>query len=195
LLVLWVAGTFCFAGFVNWTVNGRSLLPLLPAVGILLARRWETVGGQRPLAWPAGLALSALLSLLVAQADFQLAVAVRRSAEEACARYSQSGKMVWFEGHWGFQYYMEKLGAEIVDFKHARQRPGDVLILPQHNTDVSAPATEIIASRDLLSVPDPSLLATWQTVVGAGFYSSVIGPLPFAIGNSPPEVVYLFELK
>jgi len=195
LLALWVVGTFFFAGFVNWTVNGRSLLPLLPAVGILLARRWESVRGQRPLAWQAGLALSALLSLLVAQADFQLAVAVRRSAEEACARYRQSGKMVWFEGHWGFQYYMQKLGADIVDFKHPRQRPGDVLLLPQHNTDVSAPAAEIIANRDLLSVPNPSLLATWQTVVGAGFYSSVIGPLPFALGNSPPEVVYLFELK
>jgi len=31
--------------------------------------------------------------------------------------------------------------------------------------------------------------------VGAGFYSSVVGPLPFGFGNAPPEIVYLFELK
>ena len=195
LLALWIVGTFLFAGWINWTVNGRSLLPLVPAVGILLARRWESISSKRPLVLQSGLALSAILSLLVAQADFQLAVAVRASAEEACARYSQSGKTVWFEGHWGFQYYMQKCGASIVDFDHARQRPGDILVLPQHNTDASAPVASIIATRDILSIPNPSLLSTWQMAVGAGFYSSVIGPLPFGVGNSPPEVVYLFELK
>ena len=40
-LALWVLGTFLFAAFFNWTVNGRSLLPMAPAVGILLARRLE----------------------------------------------------------------------------------------------------------------------------------------------------------
>jgi 4-amino-4-deoxy-L-arabinose transferase-like glycosyltransferase len=39
LLLLWVSGTFVFAGFVNWAVNGRSILPLIPAAGILVMRR------------------------------------------------------------------------------------------------------------------------------------------------------------
>src|SRR3954447_18763881 len=37
-LGLWLIGTFMFAGFVNWSVNGRSVIPLIPAAGILLAR-------------------------------------------------------------------------------------------------------------------------------------------------------------
>ena len=41
LLGLWVVGTFDFAGFVNWTCNGRSVLPLVPAVALLLVRRAE----------------------------------------------------------------------------------------------------------------------------------------------------------
>jgi hypothetical protein len=41
LLLAWVLGTFVFACFVNWTVNARSVLPLVPAAGILLARRLE----------------------------------------------------------------------------------------------------------------------------------------------------------
>ena len=195
LLALWVAGTFCFAGLMNWTVNGRSLLPMLPAVGILLARRWEAGGQNRPLALKLGLAFSALLALLVAQSDFQLAVAVRRSAREAWGQGHPSQKTVWFEGHWGFQYYLRELGAAMVDFKNPRQLPGDVLILPQHNTDVSAPAAEVVLKNDVLQIPNASILATWQGSLGAGFYASVVGPLPFGIGISPPEVVYVLELK
>ena len=195
LLGLWVAGTFCFTAFANWTINGRSLLPLVPAVGILLARRWDAGGQTYPRALPVGFAASALLALLVAQSDFQLAVAVRQSAEQAFARYNSGGTTVWFEGHWGFQYYMQELGAKAVDFKHSRQLPGDILLLPQHNTDVSEPSPEIAFRRDTLSIPNPSWLATWQAAVGAGFYSSVVGPLPFGFGRVPPEIVYVFELK
>jgi hypothetical protein len=44
LLALWVLGTFVFTAFLNWTVNARSVLPLNPAAGILLARRLDTLG-------------------------------------------------------------------------------------------------------------------------------------------------------
>ena len=43
LLMLWVLGTFIFTGFVNWTINARSVLPLIPAAGILLARRVDAL--------------------------------------------------------------------------------------------------------------------------------------------------------
>ncbi len=46
LLMLWVLGTFIFTGFVNWTINARSVLPLIPAAGILLARRVDACGGR-----------------------------------------------------------------------------------------------------------------------------------------------------
>jgi 4-amino-4-deoxy-L-arabinose transferase-like glycosyltransferase len=43
LLCLWLGGTFFFAGFVNWTINGRSILPMAPAAGILIARRIDII--------------------------------------------------------------------------------------------------------------------------------------------------------
>jgi len=195
LLACWVAGTFVFAGLTNWTVNGRSLLPMLPAVGILLVRRWESLGRPRPRALGLGLALSALLAFLVAQSDFQMAVAMRRSAEEALAKCVGEGSTVWFEGHWGFQYYLEKSGATAVDFKHSQQKPGDFLVLPVHNTDVSLPAPEILQSREVLTVPAETFLSTWCAGLGAGFYSSVVGPLPFAFGSVAPETVDVCRLK
>ena len=195
LLALWIAGTFAFAAFGNWTVNGRSLLPLLPAVGILVARRWEFVGAKSPRALQISLLASALFALLVAQSDFQLAVAGRRCAEQVCAKYANGKATVWFEGHWGFQYYMEKLGARAVDYKNFTPPPGDILVMPLHNTYISEPPPEIVARRDALSVPSPCGLTTWHAAVGAGFYSSVTGPLPFAFGNVPAESLYIYELK
>ncbi len=41
LLLLWILGTMAFAGIVNWSVTGRNILPMLPAVAILIARRLE----------------------------------------------------------------------------------------------------------------------------------------------------------
>ena len=195
LLALWIAGTFAFAAFGNWTVNGRSLLPMLPAVGILLARRWEFLGAKRPRALQISLLASALFALLVAQSDFQLAVAGRRCAEEVCAKYANGKAAVWFEGHWGFQYYMEKLGARAVDFKDFTPPAGDILVLPLHNTYISEPPPAIVARREVLSVAGPSGLTTWHAAVGAGFYSSVTGPLPFAFGHVPAESLYIYELK
>jgi 4-amino-4-deoxy-L-arabinose transferase-like glycosyltransferase len=195
LLALWVAGTFIFAAFINWTVNGRSLLPLAPPVGILIARRWEYAGFNRPRALQIGLAASALLALLVAQSDFQLAIAVRRSAQEAFARFDHSQKTVWFEGHWGFQYYMQALGATAVDVKHPAQKSGDILIVPMNNTDISEAPPEIVARRDIVDIPNPSRLTTWQAMAGAGFYASVVGPLPFGFGQVPAERVFVYELK
>ena len=195
LLALWVAGTFAFAAFGNWTVNGRSLLPLLPAVGILLARRWEFAGQKRPRALQIGLAASALFALFVAQSDFQLAAAVRRSAQEVAAKYGHGKAAVWFEGHWGFQYYMEQLGASAVDYKNFTPLPGDILVMPLHNTYISEPPAGIVARRDVLSVPVPAGLTTWNAAVGAGFYSSVTGPLPFAFGSIPAESLYIYGLK
>src|SRR5438552_11747994 len=69
-LASWVVGTFLFTAFVNWTINARSALPLIPAIGILLARRLEKLrnASQRRLAASVviALSLSGLVSLWIA---------------------------------------------------------------------------------------------------------------------------------
>jgi 4-amino-4-deoxy-L-arabinose transferase-like glycosyltransferase len=195
LLALWVGGTFAFAAFGNWTVNGRSLLPLLPAAGLLLARRWEQLDPKNPRVWQIGLGASALFALLVAQSDFQLAVSVRRSAQEAFTKYGHGKAIAWFEGHWGFQYYMEQLGGRAVDFKNFTPAAGDILIVPLHNTYIAETPAAMVARREVLSVSGPLGLTTWSAAVGAGFYSSVAGPLPFAFGAVPAESLFIYELK
>jgi hypothetical protein len=197
LLVLWVFGTFLFTSLFNWDVNGRAILPMAPAVGILLARRLKRNAAAnakaRARAMPVCLTLGALLALLVARADFLLATAVRQCAQQVCLKYGHQQKTLWFQGHWGFQYYMEAFGASALDFAHSPLKTGDALAIPANNTNILPPKPEVIASQETLAVAGPRLLTTMNKTTGAGFYASVWGPLPFVFGRVPPEVVFVYD--
>ncbi len=200
LLGLWIIGVFLFAGLVNWTVNARSILPMAPAVGILLARRLSQAGSaDRPLrrwgvrlSWLAG----AALALCVATGDFRLAQAVRESARQSYARLGPKPATLWFGGHWGFQYYLQGLGqnAKAVIHGHLRPQPGDLLANPVNNTNVESPPGSQIDSREELSIAGPRWITTFSREVGAGFYASVWGPLPFSFASVPPEKVTVYRL-
>jgi 4-amino-4-deoxy-L-arabinose transferase-like glycosyltransferase len=199
LLALWVIGTFLFAALFNWTVNGRSILPMAPAVGILIARRLEQniLAGRE--IWTRGVAIclaaSATLAFFVVQSDFSLATAVRTSARETFAKYGHNRAGFWYEGHWGFQYYMDLSGAAALDLKKPALKPGDTLAMPVHNVFISQPDPAATDLREIITVQGPRWLTTWSEDVGAGFYSSVPGPLPFAFGEVPPETVGIYILK
>jgi 4-amino-4-deoxy-L-arabinose transferase-like glycosyltransferase len=111
LLMLWVFGTFIFTGFLNWTINARSVLPLIPAAGILLARRIDVLRPTsirfRPALLAIPLALSGVVSLWLTWADTELANSARIAAAEIEQETRNQPGTVWFTGHWGFQYYME----------------------------------------------------------------------------------------
>ncbi len=192
LLALWVVGTWIFAGFLNWTVNARSVLPLIPAAGILMFRRLDRSPGiltqSRPAAVASGLAIAALLSFAITASD----VAWANSAREAAGLIYQKTRgergTVFFLGHWGFQYYMQTLGFIPADEIYSRFRVGDLVIVPVNNTElIPLPRQfDFIEQEDLKLLPG-NLVTTMNWGMGAGFYSSYWGPLPFAFGNVPPE--------
>lgn len=197
LLLLWIGGTFYFAAFCNWTVNARSLLPLAPAVAILVARRLQSK--LTATVWPTGViaavAGGGVLTLLVARADFSTACAVRQCAREVCARHGGGSAPLWFQGHWGFQFYMAQAGATALDFNRSILKPGDLMVVPMGNTSVQLPASNQANLIDVVSVPVAERLATWNQKVGAGFYASGYGPLPFAFGAVAPETAAVYVWK
>ncbi|HXR03071.1 MAG TPA: glycosyltransferase family 39 protein [Verrucomicrobiae bacterium] len=202
LLGLWVFGTVLFAVLFNWIANGRSLLPVAPALGILLVRQLERKVLADRETWARGvsicLAAAGPLALLAARADFQLASAVRQSARQVWAEYGHTTRTLWFEGHWGFQYYLDAAGASALDSEHAVAQPGDHLAIPHNNSNLFDPDRfstnpQKLTLRESLTFPGPSLLATWNETMGAGFYASVWGPLPFVFGRVPPESVSVYD--
>jgi len=53
---------------------------------------------------------------------------------------------------------------------------------------------EFITSHQTIEIPMRLGIATMQRELGAGFYSSDYGPLPFAVGSLPPERYDLIRL-
>jgi 4-amino-4-deoxy-L-arabinose transferase-like glycosyltransferase len=198
LLALWILGVFAFATTFNWTLNARSVLPMVPAVGILVARRVqrqhhsERIGGLRPLAWP--IMLAAAVSLLLARADYNLAIAGRSAARDVCTKLHDSSKQVWFEGHWGFQYYMEQGGARALESNFALPTPGDMVVVPSEAVNTFDIATNLVRLSDTLEYEPNPLYSTMSLSAGAGFYAGTAGVFPFSVGHIDPERYYVFEV-
>lgn len=195
LLGLWVMGTFFFAAYFNWTVNGRTILPMVPAVAILVMRRLERRAAFSAEAWPKGFALAGfvglLLSVWVAHADFRFASNARESARLTFAKYGIGPGRFWYQGHWGFQYYMDQFGAQALDAEHTPLQRGDLIATPDNNTNFVPLGPELVSLREVITVPGPRFLTTMKGEVGAGFYASSRGPLPFAFGDVPVDRVFV----
>jgi 4-amino-4-deoxy-L-arabinose transferase-like glycosyltransferase len=195
-LSAWVIGTFIFAAYVNWTVNGRSILPMAPALGILIVRCLERNFSGLP--FPLGksaiaLAIAAALALYLTEADYLTAVAVRQNVSSMSAVLGPAMKRVWFEGHWGFQFYMSQLGARPVDVHSSTLRSGDLLAIAMNNYKTTLPpkGAKLMGT---FSHPGPLGLATINQSLGGSFYASGLGPLPFVFGRTLPEVVLVYSL-
>jgi hypothetical protein len=186
LLALWIAGTFVFTALVNWSINARSVLPLVPAAGILLMRTVERLRGPagRNIEWsllgpllPAG-----ALALLVTLADYRLANSARTAAHRVYEMPGRSGS-VWFQGHWGFQYYMQELGARCLDISDMHCVQGDWIVQPDDNYGTFAMPAQSACELETISEPTFPWLTTMHRLMGAGFYSNRKGPLPYAFGK------------
>jgi len=190
LLSLWVFGTFFFATMMNWSITSRTILPMAPAVVILLIRQFKSSAATW---WP--LLPAALVSLLVTAADYKLADTARFASKSFQNRFRDELGAVWFEGHWGFQYYMEHWKAKPLDRSERRIISGDVLIVPLSNSNVSpTPPVPTTSPPEQFNYPQ-SVVATISPGMRAGFYSSKWGSLPWIFSRMPPEQYLIFRVR
>lgn len=195
LLLVWTVGTFVFAAFFNWSITARTILPMAPAISILLMRHRDQVDKSRSAGltklW--GVAVAAVISLIVAGADYGEAEASRVGARYFQKRYSRTHTRVWFQSHWGFQFYMQKWKAKPL-VQNAPIHPGDVMIVPSNNADyfpVPRPADPVVE----MTQPIMPYVATFAPETGAGFYSSVRGPVPWAFARTAPARFEAFKFR
>jgi len=199
-LALWILSGFLFATVLNWTISARSLLPIIPAAAILGMRRLERyeadsglkAGGR--LVWP--LIPSAIVGLSLVYADYESSNSVRAAARQFVTEYKTANKRLWFEGHGGFQYYMEKLGGEPINPVRSLLQPGDIVVVNCRNdTIISLVPTSVGPLGKLQSAP-----SSWMNLAGstgegsAGFYSADWGPIPFMVSRAPPQVYYALKV-
>ncbi|HEV2320416.1 MAG TPA: glycosyltransferase family 39 protein [Verrucomicrobiae bacterium] len=198
LLFLWILGTFVFAAFLNWTVNARSLLPMAPALGMLAARRLEQnfKGRDFPLRQiSACFAVAALFAVFAMEADSLTAFAVRQNVRAIQGAYGQAVRNMRFEGHWGFQFYMSRLGGSPVNLTNPQVKPGDLVAAPSNNYLNLPLPFQRKRLLNTFSQPGPIWLATVNESLGGCFYGSTLGPLPFVFGQAAPERVFIFTVE
>ena len=187
LLCLWVLGTFVFGCLINWSINARSLMPLGPPAAILLARRLAAHGTPSVQWTTASFIIAALLSITVCWGDYCLAGSAREAAARVLNMPRSNDVTVWFQGHWGFQYYMEEGGAKAIDVKRSRVLPGDIIVIPYNNTNIFDINPKLAYPEECILLPASRWVTTRYYQLGAGFYSHVFGPLPFAFERVPLE--------
>lgn len=178
------------------------MLPMAPAVGILVIRRYYDMGNGeklskknvRILLFP--IVIGAIVGLLVTWADYTLAGSAKRASMIIAGKYLQHHHKVWFEGHWGFQYYMQAVGANPIDINKHSLEPDDVLVIPLNNYNDAARAS--IYSKLHPNEAVFTRKCKWLSTMNydfAGFYLGMMGPLPYAFGSFPPECYYIFKFS
>jgi 4-amino-4-deoxy-L-arabinose transferase-like glycosyltransferase len=189
LLALWIFGTMFFAIVVNWDVNARSILPMIPAVAMLIARRVEArdmASGRWSMVYILPIVVCGAISLWIAAGDMALANSARSAANYIREKTQGEPNTVWFEGRWGFEYYMQQFGARPVEPDAEQCHFGDLVVIPKYNTalfkfPLKTTQAEIVDFE----------IHTWVTPMnpddGAGFYFSGWGPLPFVFGPVQPQ--------
>ena len=199
LLFLWVWGVVLFASYFNWTINARVVFPLLPAAAILIMRRLcqrrDYFAHHSDLRVLIPLTAAACVALAVTWADFTLANCQRSAASLLHEKLTVYPKTHWFEGHWGFQYYMESSGAKALDYKKSTLNKDDIVIIPSNNSNLRLLPKDKFQQIEVLSLMPCRWLATLHKSLGAGFYWDAKGPLPFVFGVTAPEqyFVYLYH--
>jgi hypothetical protein len=195
---LWVCGIFFFGSLINWTTNVRALLPATPAVAILLAAQASVRRARAFSACPgllAMLGISALAGLLVAQGDQAFARTARDAAREIARGHLRAGRPLWYQGAWGFQYYIDLEGARKLDWKHVEVVPGDEMVESYSNTDLRVLPPTIVRPIADYWIAVPALASTLSGEAGAGFYSDFFGPAPYVFGSPPDQVYFVLAFQ
>ncbi len=184
-LLMWFSGTLFFTIFINWSVNARTLLPMIPIIGILVVRRLEHIKQDVnfvKIKYLLPLIPAAAISLLVTWSDVSWANNQKDVATKFNHELQHYNQKVWFQGHWGFQYYMESTIAFSLNNK-AQLQTGDLIITPSNNTNILPLTDSIFHLVDKVKLSICCQFRTMSRRYRAGFYADQLGELPFSINT------------
>lgn len=202
LLALWVYGAIVFTAYVNHLINARTLLPLAPAMAIVIARALpEAITAPRRAAQLAPLAAGAVLSLWVAWGDYTVAESGRQAARAFASRAAQDHARLHYSGLWGFQYYLELSGAtpfaasgtSLGEDLKIHMEHGDLLAVSSDGREKWRRSPDNFEEVELSFVPNPGGIVTYHPADQAGFYSHLSGILPYKFGLRSREEYGLYR--
>ncbi len=205
-LVSWVGLQAVFAVLWSWTVAVRFVLPLLPPLALLLWRALLGAGGDGAAAdrrraradrlLGASAVAALVVSVLLLKADAAPGNYHRVALPQIARQIQAHGGRGWFLGSWSFQYYAERAGLVRVDQRALAVRAGDFVIVPYYGANSGIPQALERLSVFIANLPGPDAPLGVLTMhgAGAGFYTSMAGPLPFWRGRHPVEGILIWQV-
>jgi len=185
-----------------WMMSARMILFLLPplifAAAEALEPRWEPARLAR--FYALSLALVLVVSVPLALVDYHYACVQRDVAALVKTDYAKPGRRIWTTGSWGFQYYMEEIGARDIDFaagSWSQVRPGDVAVVSWVNSGAEPAPRSLRAKYAVLAIKEPiplRLFGRRDLGIQAGFYSSGWGFLPYTFSALPLDRFLIIEV-
>ncbi len=185
-----------------WSIAARIFIFILPPLIFGIAEKMESELEAKTFHWvmAASFLLTLSLSLTLRQVDFAYADSQKKFAQWVKVHDPSNGEKIWFTGHWGFQYYMEKSGARQENWPRFNMKAGDIFITPEVNTNLIFPFPLAGEMKQLneITIQNPiplRLMGSSNIPNQAGFYSSVFGFLPYALSSSPVDRFLLFKIQ
>jgi len=197
LLGMWLGGSLLFCVAANWSVTVRALLPAVVPAAILMVRQLEATQGaavvrKRALRIVAASGCALALGMVVARGDTAYAQYERAMARALANVHERSGSTgtLWFDGRWGLEYYLRTYGGKTIVSDEVEV--GDQIALPER-----ADIDQLLSDKEYKPAGEVFVLLQGEIhtmFAGAGFYSSLFGPLPFALGRAPVDDYRLYDV-
>jgi Dolichyl-phosphate-mannose-protein mannosyltransferase len=199
---VWYLAAFVFQYGVMFTAT-RYVVFLAPPA-ILMVMRATTA---KPRHAVLGLALGAnlLLVISIAVGDLLAANLYRTFAGNEVKALRGSQNRVFFAGHWGFQYYAERAGGELIDKRKGPQlQSGDSMVIakmpwPSLLEPVAAAGLEFEHRSLLMNRSWP--VRTLSCKAGISFHGNAISGcvrptlLPFGFSSEPWEEFLVYQTR
>jgi hypothetical protein len=201
--VVWILAGLVFQYALMFSAV-RYVLFLAPPIILLSLRMSSSVHRKGWLPVLLGANLLFVLALSFADA-WQASVYSSVVAEEIRPRLKMLGGRLFFDGHWGFQYYASQIGGEPIDESRPPVlRAGDLVVVakqPWPKLKHPPQATELDIETTTLTVPNSGFLRTLSCDAGANFYASVVSDcdrptlLPFGFSRQPAESFVFYSIR
>ena len=191
LFLLWIGGTWFFSSFINWTVNVRTMLPMIAPISIIFSEFYcVTIQKRKKLFL---LFSSFIVSFFVQYADYEFAVSQKTAANIIIQKIGT--KECYHQGGFSFNYIMEMSGSKKLDYNSPPILDKDtLLIIPENNCNVYWPGDMENYNIDIITIKMNIPVTIMSRQTGAGFHGSW-GPLPFSFGIPPPNRFFIFQYK
>jgi 4-amino-4-deoxy-L-arabinose transferase-like glycosyltransferase len=172
----------------------KYLVPAAPAVALLLVRVTSTAQpALRRFLAPAVAVAGAALGLCILLAVHDLADVQRRAAADLIPPAQREYARVWFNGHWGFQWYAEALSAYPVNL-NSPPVPGDIVVVSFIDRPIAAERFQ--KKRVLQKVIYPNRFGRVMDFdARAGFFSDGWGYMPWLPGSGNANHYEVWQIE